>query len=98
MGTHMCMYLHGSFLITISFCFLPTHDHSVSHSVVLSELVSSEFTYVQSLEALVETYLPMFSDDHIPTYLQGKRDMIFANLEQIYGFQRYFRSQSAALY
>ena len=71
------------------------HNHDILSSlslslpsVVLSELVSSEFTYVQSLETLIETYVPMFSDKHIPTYLQGRRDAIFANLEQVYVFQR----------
>lgn len=60
--------------------------------MVLSELLKSEQTYLYSLEMLAEVYLPSFHDQHLPTFLQGRGSTIFANVEDIFAFQRWVRN------
>ena len=57
---------------------------------VLSDLLTSELSYLKSLEVLVEVYLShLTSSSHIPSFLKGAETKIFANISEIYNFQRY---------
>ena len=65
------------------------HTHTHTQSVVLVDLLKSELGHLQSLETLVQVYLPAFEDEHVPTFLQGRRNAIFSNVKEIFEFQRY---------
>lgn len=64
-----------------------------SLSAVLEELVASELPYLRSLELLAETYLPSLLLEHVPSFLQGRHSTIFANITELYAFQRKFYAE-----
>eukprot|EP00731_Ephydatia_muelleri_P020165 Em0012g990a len=59
-----------------------------STGVVLSELKHTEQSYLNSLSVLAEGYLPRFNDQHLPTFLVGKREAVLSNINQIYSLHR----------
>ena len=59
------------------------------NSVVLSELKHTEQRYLKSLSVLAEGYIPRFNDQHLPTFLVGKKEALLANIDQIFHLHRY---------
>ena len=60
--------------------------------VVISDLLTSELDYLKSLEVLEEVYRPhLQTTDHTPSFLQGAEAKIFANLSNLYAFERWAR-------
>ena len=56
---------------------------------VLSDLLTSELSYLKSLEVLVEVYLShLVTSSHVPSFLKGAETKIFSNIRDIYNFQR----------
>ena len=56
----------------------------------MKELIQTEKDYVYDLEHIVKGYLKEFAHagKKIPAYLQGKKNTIFGNIEQIYEFHK----------
>lgn len=57
-------------------------------SYVLMELVETEQDYVRDLTSVVEGYIANLSQMELPSELQGKDKIIFANIAQILDFHR----------
>eukprot|EP00118_Oscarella_pearsei_P005439 m.25044 g.25044 ORF g.25044 m.25044 type:complete len:4584 (+) comp28725_c0_seq1:98-13849(+) len=57
---------------------------------VLDELVKSELDYVRKLKIVVKGFLPKMEDVRVPTILEGKKSLIFANIEEIFNFHKVF--------
>ena len=56
---------------------------------VLSDLLTSELTYLKSLEVLVEVYLThLTSSPHVPSFLQSAHTTVFPHTTALYNFQR----------
>ena len=58
-------------------------------SHVMRELIDTERSYVSELQSILEGYASMFNSDRIsnlPAPLQGKRDILFGNMDEIYNF------------
>lgn len=62
-----------------------TPDHRIIH-MIISELIDTEFAYVQSLYFVIEHYVPELFREDLPQELRGQRSTIFGNLEKIYRF------------
>lgn len=57
----------------------------------MCEMVQTERDYVQSLQYIIENYIPELLREDVPQALRGKRNVIFGNLEKIYQFHyQYF--------
>jgi len=54
--------------------------------LVMREMVDTERSYINSLKFVVSNYVPELCRDDLPLALRGKRNVIFGNLEKIYGF------------
>ena len=60
-----------------------------SMRAVLSDLLTSELEYLQSLELLSKVYLPHSqTSTHTPSFLRGAETKIFSHLIDLYTFQR----------
>ncbi|XP_055955846.1 pleckstrin homology domain-containing family G member 4B isoform X2 [Patella vulgata] len=60
-------------------------------SLIMSEMVQTERDYVQSLEYVIDNYIPELQREDVPQALRGKRNVIFGNIEKIYDFHcQYF--------
>ena len=71
------------------FTFLHTHTLTLRHlRAVTRDLMSQELNYLQSLETLAETYLPSLQKSHVPSFLQGRAQKIFANVSKLYEVHR----------
>ncbi|XP_052062910.1 uncharacterized protein LOC127702659 isoform X3 [Mytilus californianus] len=58
---------------------------------VMCEMVQTERDYVQSLQYIIENYIPELLREDVPQALRGKRNVIFGNIEKIYQFHyQYF--------
>lgn len=58
---------------------------------VMCEMVQTERDYVNSLQYIIENYIPELQREDVPQALRGKRNVIFGNLEKIYQFHcQYF--------
>ncbi|XP_076112439.1 puratrophin-1-like isoform X2 [Mytilus galloprovincialis] len=58
---------------------------------VMCEMVQTERDYVQSLQYIIENYIPELLREDVPQALRGKRNVIFGNLEKIHQFHyQYF--------
>ena len=84
--THICAHAHTHTC---------THTYTHTHSMVLAELLKSELIYLNSLEMLVQVYVPSFANQHLPTFLQGRSSAIFANVEEMFLFQRWAINRTA---
>lgn len=57
----------------------------------MCEMVQTERDYVNSLQYIIENYIPELQREDVPQALRGKRNVIFGNLEKIYQFHcQYF--------
>ncbi|CAL4072951.1 unnamed protein product, partial [Meganyctiphanes norvegica] len=54
--------------------------------MVMRELIQTERDYVNSLEYIIENYIPELMREDIPQALRGQRNVIFGNIEKIYEF------------
>ena len=57
---------------------------------IINEMISTEDDYVSSLEYVLENYLPELRGDSVPSFLLGKKNVLFGNLERIYDFHKRF--------
>ena len=55
---------------------------------IINEMISTEEDYVSSLEYILEHYLPEMQGEHVPSFLLGKKNVLFGNLERIYDFHK----------
>ncbi|XP_074646791.1 pleckstrin homology domain-containing family G member 4B-like [Tubulanus polymorphus] len=53
---------------------------------VMAEMIQTERDYVQSLNYIIENYIPEIMRDDVPQALRGKRNVIFGNIENIHQF------------
>ncbi|XP_071039032.1 puratrophin-1 isoform X2 [Parasteatoda tepidariorum] len=61
---------------------------------IMKELIQTERDYVNSLEYIIENYIPELTREDIPQALRGKRNVIFGNIEKIYEFHnQYFLAE-----
>ncbi|XP_046444764.1 uncharacterized protein LOC124194558 isoform X6 [Daphnia pulex] len=58
--------------------------------LIMREMIQTERDYVRSLEYIIENYIPELSREDIPQALRGKRNVIFGNIEKIYGFHHHY--------
>ncbi|XP_059353299.1 uncharacterized protein LOC130701846 isoform X2 [Daphnia carinata] len=58
--------------------------------LTMREMIQTERDYVRSLEYIIENYIPELSREDIPQALRGKRNVIFGNIEKIYGFHHHY--------
>ncbi|BES92094.1 RhoGEF [Nesidiocoris tenuis] len=64
-------------------------EHEIKRGHILAELLETERIYVSELESIVKGYKhPMLAEEtrHLNSELDGKSDIIFGNLEEIYTF------------
>ncbi len=80
--------LPSNFLLLSPSSFLPSPSLLPSLSAVLAELLRTELSYLCSLETLVQVYLPAIQEQHVPTFLQGRKQAIFSNVEELFQFHR----------
>ena len=52
----------------------------------MREMIQTERDYVQSLNYVMENYLPELDRDDIPQILRGQRHVIFGNIVKIFEF------------
>jgi len=52
----------------------------------MQELVNTEVDYIQSLQYVVDNYIPEMNRSSLPQPLRGKKNIVFANLEKIHEF------------
>ena len=52
----------------------------------MEEMLHTEKMYVRDLLFVVDNYIPELQGDNVPQALQGKRNVIFSNLEKIWQF------------
>ena len=57
---------------------------------IIDEMISTEDDYVSSLEYVLEHYMPEMRGDSVPSFLLGKKNVLFGNLERIYEFHKRF--------
>ncbi|XP_049818825.1 kalirin isoform X2 [Aethina tumida] len=54
---------------------------------IMAELLQTERTYVKDLETCIKCFLhEMKNSNNVPPALQGKEDIVFGNIEEIYNF------------
>ncbi|KAG8230681.1 hypothetical protein J437_LFUL010758 [Ladona fulva] len=59
--------------------------------LIIREMIQTERDYVNSLEYVIENYIPELLREDIPQALRGQRNVIFGNIEKIYEFHsQYF--------
>lgn len=57
----------------------------------MREMIQTERDYVNSLDYVIENYIPELMREDIPQALRGQRNVIFGNVEKIYEFHsQYF--------
>ncbi|KAK8723997.1 hypothetical protein OTU49_011388 [Cherax quadricarinatus] len=54
--------------------------------LIMRELIQTERDYVNSLEYIIENYIPELMREDIPQALRGQRNVVFGNIEKIYEF------------
>ncbi|XP_069194522.1 uncharacterized protein [Procambarus clarkii] len=54
--------------------------------LTMRELIQTERDYVNSLEYIIENYIPELMREDIPQALRGQRNVVFGNIEKIYEF------------
>ena len=58
----------------------------------MNELVETEKVYVEELEAVLRGYIEEMENpdliSFIPDVLQGKKDVLFANWQELYNFHK----------
>ncbi len=55
----------------------------------MEELIQTEMTYIRDLDWVVNEYMPaMDCIDELPRSMVGKRNLIFANIQQLLEFNR----------
>lgn len=54
--------------------------------MIMRELIQTERDYVNSLEYIIENYIPELMREDIPQAVRGQRNVIFGNIEKIYEF------------
>ncbi|XP_045703654.1 pleckstrin homology domain-containing family G member 4B [Phyllostomus hastatus] len=64
----------------------PAGSRRLQH--IMAEMISTEREYVRSLGYVVDNYFPEMERADLPQDLQGKRSVIFGNLEQLHNFHR----------
>jgi len=52
----------------------------------MQELMSTEADYIQSLQYIIDNYIPEMNHGSLPQPLRGKKNVVFANLEKISEF------------
>lgn len=58
---------------------------------IMREMIQTERDYVNSLDYVIENYIPELMREDIPQALRGQRNVIFGNVEKIYEFHsQYF--------
>ena len=55
---------------------------------IINEMIHTEDDYVSSLEYVLQNYLPELRGDNVPSFLLGKKNVLFGNLERIYDFHK----------
>ena len=59
---------------------------------VMNELLETEKVYVEELEAVLRGYIEEMENpdliSFIPDVLQGKKDVLFANWQELYNFHK----------
>ena len=65
---------------------------------IIQEMIDTEHGYVESLEYVLDNYLPEMDKDHLPATLKGKRNVLFGNIERIFEFHKRFFSQEIEAY
>uniref|UniRef100_A0A069DN39 Puratrophin protein n=1 Tax=Clytia hemisphaerica TaxID=252671 RepID=A0A069DN39_9CNID len=65
---------------------------------IMNELISTEIDYVGSLEYILEHYLPEMQGENVPSFLLGKKNVLFGNIERIYDFHKRYFSQEVESY
>jgi len=54
--------------------------------LIMQELVDTELSYIESLQYVVDNYVPEMNRRSLPEPLRGKKNVVFANLEKIHEF------------
>lgn len=52
----------------------------------MREMIQTERDYVNSLDYVIENYIPELLREDIPQALRGQRNVVFGNVEKIYEF------------
>jgi len=58
--------------------------------LVMREMIQTERDFVRSLQYIIENYIPELCREDIPQALRGQRNVIFGNIEKIYGFHHHY--------
>ncbi|XP_076331364.1 puratrophin-1-like isoform X2 [Tachypleus tridentatus] len=58
--------------------------------LIMREMIHTERDYVNSLEYIIENYIPELLREDIPQALRGQRNVIFGNLEKIFEFHKHY--------
>ena len=53
-------------------------------------MIQTERDFVRSLQYIIENYIPELCREDIPQALRGQRNVIFGNIEKIYGFHHHY--------
>ncbi|XP_074662623.1 protein Obscurin-like [Tubulanus polymorphus] len=67
-------------------CTNKKQESLIKRRYALTELLETERDYIKELASILEEFSPIFEDKNLPESLQGRKDLILANLADIFKF------------
>ncbi|XP_065160574.1 uncharacterized protein [Atheta coriaria] len=82
------LYCHSSILDLPTDGFAENTDPKTQKTLlyIMREMIQTERDYVNSLDYVIENYIPELLREDIPQALRGQRNVVFGNVEKIYEF------------